>query len=201
MPPLTASQELRALGKAAKTAPAKDPGPSRDSSPGRAASSPGQAASGAARDPGPAKDSAPKPSPGDAYGPDDPDYGPPDHDWYERRKRERALEMEREEEEFLAEAAEEIPKPTPASSAPSVFEPRSSRQSGSGAAEETSLDQFLKSDDGTDFERDPLERVKDLYLAAEAVSDSDLDRRLEELLERQRGLIGAYLSQSRPPIP
>jgi len=183
---LTASQELRALGKPPKPGPAPEPGP-RDSGPARDSASSGGAA-------------PEKPSPDTAYGPDDPGYGPPDHDWYERRKRERALEMEREEEEFLAEAAEETPpKPAPAP-APGGPERRPS-QPGSGAAEETSLETFLKSDDGSDVERDPLGRVRDLYLAVEKVGDSDLDRHLEDLLERQRGLIGAYLSQSRPEMP
>jgi hypothetical protein len=132
----------------------------------------------------------------DAYGPDDPGYGPPDPSWYERRKleREREREREREEEEFLAEAAgEERP-------ARGVFEPLS-RDTGSGPAQPTSLDLLLNSDDGTDDDQDPLDRVKDMYLAAEAVSDTDLDRRFEELLERQRKLISAYFKQSRPPVP
>jgi hypothetical protein len=130
----------------------------------------------------------------DAYGPDDPGYGPPDPSWYERRKLEREREREREEEEFLAEAAgEEWP-------ARGVFEPLS-RDTGSGPAQPTSLDLLLNSDDGTDDDQDPLDRVKDMYLAAEAVSDTDLDRRFEELLERQRKLISAYFNQSRPPMP
>jgi hypothetical protein len=137
-------------------------------------------------------------SSGTAYGPDDPGYGPPDADWYERRKRERELELEREEEEFLAEAAGEEPPSR------SVFEPlaRSDSDSGAGAAEPklTSLDLLLNADDGDDYEEDPLTRVKDMYLAAEAVSDSDLDRRFEELLERQRNLVGAYFRQSRPSM-
>lgn len=133
-------------------------------------------------------------APADAYGPDDPAYGPPDASWYERRKRERELEREREEEEFLAEAAEETPP------ARGAFEPRS-QQPGSGAAEPTSLDLLLDADDPTEHEQEPLDRVKDMYLAAEAVSDDDLDRRFEELLERQRKLVGAYFAQSRPPMP
>jgi hypothetical protein len=130
----------------------------------------------------------------DAYGPDDPAYGPPDPSWYERRKLERERERELEEEEFLAEAAEEEPP------ARGVFEPLS-RETGSGPAQPTSLDLLLNADDGTDYDRDPLDRVKDMYLAAEAVSDTDLDRRFEELLERQRKLISAYFSQSCPPMP
>lgn len=132
------------------------------------------------------------PPPADVYGPDDPGYGPPDPSWYERRKRE--LEREREEEEFLAEAAGQAP------SARGAFEPRS-RLPGSGEPEPTSLDLLLESGDGTDRERDPLDRVRDLYLAAEAVSETDLDRRFTELLDRQRTLIGAYFDRSRPPMP
>jgi hypothetical protein len=130
----------------------------------------------------------------DAYGPDDPAYGPPDPSWYERRKLERERERVREEEEFLAEAAEEEPP------ARGVFEPLS-RQTGPGPAQPTSLDLLLNADDGADYDQDPLDRVKDVYLAAEAVSDTDLDRRFEELLERQRKLISAYFRQSRPPMP
>lgn len=129
----------------------------------------------------------------EAYGPDDPGYGPPDPSWYERRKRERELEREREEEEFLAEAAEETPY------ARGAFEPRS--RAGSGKTEPTSLDLLLDAEDGDGDEADPLDRVKDMYLAAEAVGDTDLDRRFEELLERQRTLIGAYFERSRPEMP
>lgn len=139
----------------------------------------------------------PKSAQGEAevYGPDDPGYGPPDPSWYERRKRERELEREREEEEFLAEAAEETPY------ARGAFEPRS-RQSAPAGAEPTSLDLLLDADEGTDAEvGDPLDRVRDMYLAAEAVGDDDLDRRFEELLERQRKLIGVYFERSRPEMP
>lgn len=104
------------------------------------------------------------------------------------------MAREREEEEFLAEAAEETPY------ARGAFEPRP-RQPGSGKAEPTSLDLLLEADDGTGDEQDPLGRVKDMYLAAEAVSDADLDRRFEELLERQRKLIGTYFTQHRPSMP
>ncbi|MBO0805116.1 MAG: hypothetical protein J2P25_18825, partial [Nocardiopsaceae bacterium] len=129
----------------------------------------------------------------DAYGPDDPAYGPPGPTWYERRKRERERELE--EEEFLADAAEEAPPSR------GVFEPPSHRP-GSGGAAPTGLDLLLDAVDGSnDDGTDPLDRVKDLYLAAEAVSDEDLDRRFEELLERQRKLIGAFLERERPPIP
>lgn len=125
----------------------------------------------------------------DAYGPGDPAYGPPDPTWYERRKAERERERELEEEQFLADAAGEEP------SGRGVFEPLS-RRSGSDAAQPTSLDLLLTADGGADYEGDPLDRVKDMYLAAEAVSDTDLDRRFEELLERQRKLISAYFKQS-----
>jgi hypothetical protein len=133
----------------------------------------------------------------EAYGPDDPGYGPPDASWYERRKRERELEREREEEEFLAEAAEESPY------ARGAFEPRSraGARAGSGKTEPTSLDLLLDAEDEDDRETDPLDQVKDMYLAAESVGGTDLDRRFEELLERQRTLIGAYFEQSRPEMP
>jgi hypothetical protein len=140
-------------------------------------------------------DEAAEEAPAEDYGPDDPAYGPPDPSWYERRKREREAEREREEEEFLAEAAGET-----ASSSRGAFEPLSNR-SGSGPAEPTGLDLLLNADDGTDNDQDPLDRVKDMYLAAEAVSDADLDRRFEELLERQRKLISAYFTRFRPAMP
>jgi hypothetical protein len=140
-------------------------------------------------------DEAADEAPAEDYGPDDPAYGPPDAAWYERRKREREAEREREEEEFLAEAAGET-----ASSSRGAFEPLANR-SGTGPAEPTGLDLLLNADDGADNDQDPLDRVKDMYLAAEAVSDADLDRRFEELLERQRKLISAYFTRSRPAMP
>jgi hypothetical protein len=179
--------ERRPPGSPRPAARAQEPEPPASTHPGTGKAGTGKAGTGKAG----GAETLPA---DDAYGPDDPAYGPPDPSWYERRKLEREREREREEEEFLAEAAEEEP------SARGAFEPLS-RDTGSGPAQPTSLDLLLNADDGADYDQDPLDRVKDMYLAAEAVSDTDLDRRFEELLERQGKLIGAYFRQSRPPMP
>jgi len=42
----------------------------------------------------------------------------------------------------------------------------------------------------------PLEQIKAFYLTAEAISPENLDRRFDELLERQRKLISEYFSEA-----
>jgi hypothetical protein len=44
---------------------------------------------------------------------------------------------------------------------------------------------------------DSLERLKDLYDAAEALGGEGIDRHFDELLERQRKLIGTYFTEFR----
>lgn len=202
--PSTTEPQPLAPGRSAPRPP-DQPGPARAEDPGRSSPPRGErrppdSSRPAARVPEPSASAhsdvgvagraggGEVPSAEDAYGPDDPGYGPPDPSWYERRKLEREREREMEEEEFLAEAAEEKP------ASRGVFEPLA-RQPGSGATQPTSLDLLLDAGDGID-DADPLDRVKDMYLAAEAVSDTDLDRRFEELLERQQTLISAYFTQS-----
>jgi hypothetical protein len=118
------------------------------------------------------------------YGPGDPAYGPPDASWYERRQRERAAE----------DAMAQGPPPADASSARGPFEPPDK-------AEKDPWDDLLDDDYDERDSRDPLTRVKSLYQTAESLGDDTLDRRFEELLERQRKLITTFLDQSRPEIP
>jgi hypothetical protein len=119
--------------------------------------------------------------PPEAYSTEDPAYGPPDASWYERRQRER-------EEEENAERG--IPGE---SQSRGMFEPPPKA--------EPDLWDMLLGDEEPDYERDPLGQVKSLYQTAESLGDDKLDRRFEELLERQRKLIGAFLQQSRPEFP
>ena len=42
----------------------------------------------------------------------------------------------------------------------------------------------------------PLERIRDFYLSAEAISAENLGRHFDELLERQRQLISAYFTEA-----
>jgi hypothetical protein len=119
--------------------------------------------------------------PPEAYSPADPGYGPPDASWYERRQRER-------EEEENAERG--IPDE---SQARGMFEPPPKAEPDPWGS--------LFDGEEPDFSRDPLGQVKSLYQTAESLGDDKIDRRFEELLERQRNLIGAFLQQSRPEFP
>ena len=124
-------------------------------------------------------------APGVPYGPDDPAYGPPSADWYAR---EHEHEHEEEEEVTQEPAAEDLRY------ARGPFEPLPY----SNVAEQAALYQALtdepRDDDshfGSSSER-ALKRVKDLYTAAGAVGDENLDKHFERLLERQRQLISDY---------
>jgi hypothetical protein len=45
----------------------------------------------------------------------------------------------------------------------------------------------------------PIDQIKDFYLTAEAVDPEHLDGHIEQLLERQRQLIGEYFKQAGVP--
>jgi hypothetical protein len=103
------------------------------------------------------------------YGPDDPAYGPPSPEWYSS------------EDQAGQEPAEEL-QPIRG-----IFEPPQNQgESGALGALEADLA------DGTP----PLERIRDFYLSAEAISTENLDRHFDELLERQRQLISAYFTEA-----
>jgi hypothetical protein len=120
--------------------------------------------------------------PPEAYSVADPAYGPPDALWYERRQR------EREEEEIRERAAAED---SPQARGPFEPPPKPEPDPWGG----------LLDGEEADFSRDPLGQVTSMYQTAESLGDDKLDRRFEELLERQRSLIGAFLQQSRPEFP
>jgi hypothetical protein len=117
------------------------------------------------------------------YGPSDPAYGPPDPSWYERRQRELREEEARAQAPPPAEDQEAVRGP---------FDPPPKPEPDPWGG--------LLDDDKQDSQ-DPLDQVKSLYQTAESLGDDTLDRRFEELLERQRKLIAAFLDQSRPEIP
>jgi len=64
-------------------------------------------------------------------------------------------------------------------------------------------------DDGDDVDIDlvgggdgpPLDRIRDLYMTAESIGDTRLDRHFEQLLARQRQLIREYFADADPPKP
>lgn len=119
------------------------------------------------------------PAPGDpsaesatAYGPDDPAYGPPNLDWYTS------------EDQAQEQPAEELQHVR------GVFEPPSN-QGESGQVLAAGL-KTAGADDGAP----PLEQIRDVYLTAEAISAENLDRRFDELLERQRKLISEFFTEA-----
>ena len=117
----------------------------------------------------------PSPERANAWGPDDPAYGPPNPDWYTS------------EEQAEQQAAGEF-QPTRG-----VFEPLSNQgKSGQVSAAGLPIGLELPEADGTPL----LEQIEKFYLTAEAISAENLDTRFDELLERQRQLISAYFTEA-----
>jgi len=122
-----------------------------------------------------------------AYGPDDPAYGPPSPDWYTR-------DREAEQEAAAAAVVREL------RDARGPFEPPR-HQGGSG--QELAPYQPVGYESPDAGEDDPigggtkaLDQIKDFYLTAEAIGPENLDRHLEQLLERQRQLITEYFTET-----
>jgi hypothetical protein len=121
------------------------------------------------------------------YGPDDPAYGPPSLEWYTRDKR-------AGQEEAAAAAASQLRV------ARGPFEPPS-HQGGSG--QELAPYQPVGYELPDAGEDEPigggtkaLDQIKDFYLTAEAIGPENLDRHIEQLLERQRQLISEYFKET-----
>ena len=168
----------------------------------------------------PRGEAAPEIDPALAYGPDDPAYGPPGPDWYQRAAEGAPLTVDVE-----ATAASE-PQPTRG-----PFEPlRPGEREAAGHAGyqqadgETALDapdtlddpdtrpleseipdyepidyemsELLDLGTPTDPEAGALGQIRDLYQAAETVSQVTLDRHFDQILERQRELISEYFTES-----
>jgi hypothetical protein len=158
---------------------------------------------------------APDIDPALAYGPDDPAYGPPGPDWHQREE-ERAPRAE--DGEPRADTGE-------SRAARGPFEPlRSGDKEEAGHADHQPADlgaaldepetdpsdtdisdyepidhemsELLGHDTADDLEADALGQLKDMYQAAETVSQASLDRHFDRLLERQRQLISDYFSES-----
>jgi hypothetical protein len=163
----------------------------------------------------PRVEAAPEIDPALAYGPDDPAYGPPGPDWY---KREADGAPRTVDGESTAPASEPPPSRGP-------FEPlRPGEREGAGHADYQQADGEAGLDDpDTDqleseiFEYEPIDyemselldlgtptdpeagalgQIRDLYQAAETVSQASLDRHFDQLLERQRKLISEYFTES-----
>jgi hypothetical protein len=126
----------------------------------------------------------------DAYSADDPAYGPPDPSWFALRRQE---EQEQAEEDARREsAAEEL------RNARGPFEPPSQQfifREREPLPGEAGFGTSLNGNGGAGSEQDALGRLKDMYMTAEAVGDDKLQQHYEELLERQRQLIGEYFRE------
>jgi hypothetical protein len=123
-----------------------------------------------------------------AYGPDDPAYGPPSADWYAR-------DREWEEEEEVA------PEPVPEdlSYARGPFEPLPQSDVAAQAALYQALTDDPRDDNGAGGTSEgALNRIKDLYTAADTVGDEGLDKHFERLLDKQRQLISDYFKELGP---
>jgi hypothetical protein len=143
--------------------------------------------------------------PAGAYGPDDPAYGPPDPSWYQRREEEDEAARRIAEAEELQHArgpfepihhVDEVGRETPGYYVEADYPQAGYQAPGyteSGLAEvadEYGHDDLAALADGA------LERIKDLYMTAEAIGDENLGKHFEHLLERQRQLISEYFTES-----
>jgi hypothetical protein len=131
----------------------------------------------------PGDNSGPRPAgPAYTYGPDDPGYGPPGSDWHPR------------EEAARRQAAEEELR-----GARGAFEPLPADHVIPGPPPPMDDDE---ADDDVDIDLagggdgPPLDRIRDLYMTAESVGESRLDKHFEQLLERQRQLIREYFADT-----
>jgi hypothetical protein len=149
-----------------------------------------------------------------AYGPDDPAYGPPGLDWYER-----AEESRRQEAEEEIRQARGAFEPLPPDHEITTPAPPGLDSPGQGAVDDQPAgfpapipggvaDPGVQpsgdtGDDPRDDDLDvalvgqgagPLERIKDLYVTAEAIGKRRLDKHFDQLLERQRQLISDYFT-------
>ena len=164
--------------------------------------------------PRPRPEAAPEIDPALAYGPDDPAYGPPGPDWY-KRDEERAARTG--DGESPAAAGEPVATRGP-------FEPlRPGDREGAGHTDYQQADgdaafdrdagplesdvseyepidyemsELLDLGTPTDPEAGALGQIRDLYQAAETVSQASLDRHFDQLLERQRELISEFFTES-----
>jgi hypothetical protein len=149
-----------------------------------------------------------------AYGPDDPAYGPPSLDWYQRAEEARRQEVEDEAQQSRGpfeplppghEVTSPPPPPPPAPASPAAPAsppgpppvPAADTQQADG---DQAGDQAGDHDDDLDIAlvgqgAGPLERIKDLYVTAEAIGERRLDKHFEQLLERQRKLISDYFTK------
>jgi hypothetical protein len=121
-----------------------------------------------------------------AYGPDDPAYGPPGRDWYERAESEAARRQESEEELRQARGPFEPLPPDHEVTTPPPPDQQADQDIDPPADD---LDVAVVGQ-GTG----PLERIKDLYTTAEAIGERRLDKHFDQLLERQRQLISDYFA-------
>lgn len=112
------------------------------------------------------------------YGPDDPAYGPPSPEWYARGK-----------QDGLERTAGELEH------ARGPFEP-ARYQDGSGQELAAYQPPAAVEDDPIGGGTSALDQIKDFYLTAEAIGPENLDRHVEELLERQRQLISDYFKEA-----
>jgi hypothetical protein len=140
-------------------------------------------------------------APDSPYGPDDPGYGPPGPDWYRRSQ----------EEPEVAEAATTYNAADEPAAVRSPFEPLAHTSSASwpGEAGGTSAEQPAAGYEDPDLDDlDPgesedgaLGMLKNLYVSAERMGaettgTEGAERKLDQLLERQRKLISEYFKES-----
>jgi hypothetical protein len=187
--------------------PAETAGATADTGP---ADTTGDAAPAGATLPAGAASSASAPGTADvdpalAYGPDDPAYGPPGLDWYKR------------DDEPAPRTGEDPGGPRTARGPFEPLRPGDREEAGypdyepaDGEPEvdgdQVDISGYQSVDDeiselldfGTlsDPEAAALDRITDLYLAAETISPASFDGHFDELLERQRQLISEYFIES-----
>jgi hypothetical protein len=141
-----------------------------------------------------------------AYGPDDPAYGPPDPSWYDRQREEDEAARRQAEDlqqargpfeplphvddagqDYYTEAGYQAPDDEAFASPAMTGEDEGDR--GAAALREAELRE-------AELREGALTQLKDLYMTAEAIGEENLGKHYEQLLERQRQLIGEYFKES-----
>jgi hypothetical protein len=138
-----------------------------------------------------------------AYGPDDPAYGPPGPDWYNRdeERPQRTGDGEPPPEAGEQRSARGPFEPlAPAERDTTdfpLYEPADGEADHDGDdAEEPEVAEPLDFGTPSDPEAGALGQVRDLYLTAESISPASLEINFDQLLERQRELITDYFEES-----
>jgi hypothetical protein len=156
-----------------------------------------------ARDRALAEDAAPDVDPALAYGPDDPAYGPPGPDWYQRAERAEDGDARKAESETHATRGPFEPLHhdaadyRPGDGEPDADDYADARPDQSGyEAPDYEVPETLDWGTPSDPEAGVIGHLRDLYQTADTISQGSFETNFDQLLERQRQLISDFFLES-----